>query len=185
MKTVVATYLTWFKDRLLQGPPYPPVNLMLVGNEENGETEAMGTPHLLRLLAEENLVDGQPYAPALFIAGERTGERGDELWGEICTQNRGVMRFDLVGHGAARPFGPGGRQRPGRAPARCSPGAGRSVQAPPDARAARTAGSRRRVSPSSRSASRASTTSRQPRASWASKSGPSRRMTSPACAATC
>ena len=37
--------------------------------------------------------------PQLLIAGERTGEKGDELWGEICTQNRGVMRFDLIVHG--------------------------------------------------------------------------------------
>jgi succinyl-diaminopimelate desuccinylase len=113
MKTVVATYLTWFKDVFRQGPPYPPVNLLLVGNEENGETEPMGTPHVLRLLEADDLDDqGQPYRPQFFVAGERTGERGDELWGEICTQNRGVMRFDIVGRGerghsgvaAARPL---------------------------------------------------------------------------------
>jgi acetylornithine deacetylase/succinyl-diaminopimelate desuccinylase-like protein len=34
--------------------------------------------------------------PALFIAGERTGEKGNELFGEICVENRGVMRFDVV-----------------------------------------------------------------------------------------
>ncbi len=50
MKTVVATYLVWMKKTLRDGPPYPPINLLLVGNEENGEVEAMGTPHLLRLL---------------------------------------------------------------------------------------------------------------------------------------
>jgi succinyl-diaminopimelate desuccinylase len=101
MKTVVATYMVWMKDLLRHGPPYPPVNLLLVGNEENGEIEPMGTPHVLRLLADE--MTGQdgvsPYAPQLLIAGERTGERGDELWGEICTQNRGVMRFDIIAHG--------------------------------------------------------------------------------------
>ena len=106
-----------------QGPPYPPVNLLLVGNEENGETEPMGTPHVLRAAAEddERLDDGQPYQPALLIAGERTGERGDELWGEICTQNRGVMRFDVVGARRARPFRRTGGEpsaRPDRAPAR-------------------------------------------------------------------
>ena len=33
------------------------------------------------------------------MAGERTGEKGTELWGEVCTQNRGVLRFELVAHG--------------------------------------------------------------------------------------
>lgn len=104
MKTVVATYLVWMKDALHAGPPYPPVNCLLIGNEENGESEPMGTPHVLRLLAEESW-SGQPgeterpYAPELFIAGERTGEKGDELWGEICTENRGVMRFDVCVRG--------------------------------------------------------------------------------------
>ena len=94
MKTVVSTYLVWMKDRLKKGAPYPPVNLLLVGNEENGELEAMGTPHVLQLLKEES-----GYEPAFFAAGERTGEKGTELWGEVCTQNRGVLRFELVAHG--------------------------------------------------------------------------------------
>ena len=91
MKTVVATNLVWLKDMLRAGAPYPPVNLLLVGNEENGEAEPMGTPHVLNLLKEES-----GYVPRLLIAGERTGEKGNELWGEICIKNRGVMRFDLV-----------------------------------------------------------------------------------------
>lgn len=94
MKTVVATYLVWMKDAMRQGPPYPPVNLLLVGNEENGETEAMGTPHVLRILQVDD-----NYQPELVIAGERTGERGDELYGEVCIQNRGVMRFDVIARG--------------------------------------------------------------------------------------
>jgi len=108
MKTVVATYLVWMKDALRQGGDYPPLNLLLVGNEENGEIEAMGTPHALRLLARESSMTSQSdesgvfrqsYAPALLIAGERTGEKGDELWGEVCTQNRGIMRFEIIVHG--------------------------------------------------------------------------------------
>jgi succinyl-diaminopimelate desuccinylase len=95
MKTVVATYLVWLKDRLLQGEPYPAVNLLLVGNEENGEYEPMGTPHVFDQIAQEGYT-----LPLLFIAGERTGERGDELLGEICTSNRGIMRFDVVARGA-------------------------------------------------------------------------------------
>ncbi len=91
MKTVVATYLVWMKDTLKAGAPYPNVALLLVGNEENGEAEAWGTPHVLK---ELNLT------PSLFIAGERTGEKGNELFGEICVENRGVMRFDVIARGA-------------------------------------------------------------------------------------
>ncbi|MEJ5222827.1 MAG: M20/M25/M40 family metallo-hydrolase [Anaerolineales bacterium] len=91
MKTVVATYLVWMKDALRVGKPYPNIALLLVGNEENGEAEAWGTPHVLK---ELNLT------PALFIAGERTGEKGNELLGEICVENRGVMRFDIIARGA-------------------------------------------------------------------------------------
>jgi acetylornithine deacetylase/succinyl-diaminopimelate desuccinylase-like protein len=94
MKTVVSTYLVWMKDTLKKGAPYPPVNLLLVGNEENGELEPMGTPHVLKQLKEE-----WNYEPSFFVAGERTGEKGTELWGEVCTQNRGVLRFELVAHG--------------------------------------------------------------------------------------
>lgn len=93
MKTVVATYMVWMKDQLHKGGKFPPINLLLVGNEENGEQEPMGSPHVLSILNNES------YAPSLFIAGERTGEKGDELWGEICTENRGVMRFEIIAKG--------------------------------------------------------------------------------------
>ncbi len=95
MKTVVATYLVWMKDTLRAGGRLPGINLMLVGNEENGESEAFGTPHVLADLSRR--LDG--YAPSLFIAGERTGEQGTELMGEICTENRGVMRFEILARG--------------------------------------------------------------------------------------
>jgi len=91
MKTVVATYMVWMKDMMKAGAPYPNIALMLVGNEENGEAEAWGTPYVLKDL---------DLTPALFIAGERTGEKGVELFGEICVENRGVMRFDVVARGA-------------------------------------------------------------------------------------
>ncbi|MCP4140550.1 MAG: M20/M25/M40 family metallo-hydrolase [Chloroflexi bacterium] len=94
MKTVVATYMVWMKDTLKKGAPYPPINLMLIGNEENGEGEPMGTPHVLALLKEET-----GYEPKIFIAGERTEEKGNALWGEICTENRGAMRFDIIAKG--------------------------------------------------------------------------------------
>jgi succinyl-diaminopimelate desuccinylase len=96
MKTVVATYMVWMKDALQAGPPYPHLNLLLIGNEENGESEPMGTPHVLAQLAEAH----NGYAPQLVIAGERTGEKGDELMGEVCVENRGVMRFEVVARGA-------------------------------------------------------------------------------------
>jgi succinyl-diaminopimelate desuccinylase len=109
MKTVVATYLVWMKDMMkskgvpsginnetsstMAGHPYtfPNISLLLVGNEENGEAEAWGTPHVLKHLG---------ITPSLFIAGERTGEKGNELFGEICVENRGVMRFDVIARGA-------------------------------------------------------------------------------------
>ncbi|MCB0103348.1 MAG: M20/M25/M40 family metallo-hydrolase [Anaerolineales bacterium] len=93
MKTVVATYLVWMKDimRVANKDKYPNISLLLVGNEENGEAEAWGTPHVIKELGLN---------PALFIAGERTGEKGNELFGEICIENRGVMRFDVIAHGA-------------------------------------------------------------------------------------
>ena len=91
MKTVVATYMVWMKDRLIKGPPYPSINLLLVGNEENGEAEPSGTPHVL-----EHLKDNHNYSPEIFIAGERTGEKGNEIWTEICIKNRGIVRFDVI-----------------------------------------------------------------------------------------
>lgn len=94
MKTVVATYLVWMHDKMKAGAPYPPISLLLIGNEENGETEPIGTSHALRLLAQKGI---QP--PQFFIAGERTEERGDSLWGEVCTENRGILRATLTLHG--------------------------------------------------------------------------------------
>jgi succinyl-diaminopimelate desuccinylase len=93
MKTVVATNLVWMKDQLKLGDPYPLINLLLVGNEENGEEEPMGTPHVFEKLEAEGDL------PFIFIAGERTGESGNDLWGEICIENRGVMRFDIIARG--------------------------------------------------------------------------------------
>jgi succinyl-diaminopimelate desuccinylase len=92
MKTVVATYLVWMKDICRGGAVLRPnIALLLVGNEENGEAEAWGTPFVLKELG---------ITPSLFIAGERTGEKGNEFFGEICVENRGVMRFDVIARGA-------------------------------------------------------------------------------------
>jgi len=94
MKTVVASNVVWMVRRAAAGPPYPPVNLMLVGNEENGEGQPHGTPHLLRELERE-----RGWRPELMLVGERTGERGDELFGQVCTANRGVVRVRFVARG--------------------------------------------------------------------------------------
>ncbi len=59
---------------------------------------SMGTPHVLRWLNDTAEQD-KTLLPKLLISGERTGEKGNELWGEICTQNRGVMRFDVIARG--------------------------------------------------------------------------------------
>lgn len=103
MKTVVATYMAWMKDALKAGNSYPNIALLLVGNEENGESEAWGTPHVLNAFVNEPCQGFRTFArftpPALFIAGERTGEKGNELFGEICIENRGVMRFDVIARG--------------------------------------------------------------------------------------
>ena len=100
MKTVVATYLVWMKDTLKSGKPFPNISLLLVGNEENGEAEAWGTPYVLKALeTSEVFKDLGGLKPALFIAGERTGEKGNELFGEICVENRGIMRFDVIARG--------------------------------------------------------------------------------------
>ena len=52
MKTVVATYLVWMKDTMKSGKPFPNIALLLVGNEENGEAEVWGTPHVLKALGD-------------------------------------------------------------------------------------------------------------------------------------
>ncbi|MEW6568071.1 MAG: M20/M25/M40 family metallo-hydrolase [Chloroflexota bacterium] len=94
MKTVVATYLTWMKDVTRRGSPYPAVGLLLVGNEEIGEVEPSGSPHVLHEMEQE-----AGALPGLLIAGERTGERGDERFGSICPENRGILRVELHARG--------------------------------------------------------------------------------------
>jgi succinyl-diaminopimelate desuccinylase len=94
MKTVVASYLVWMRQRLRAGPPYPPFNLLVVGNEENGEGEPWGTPHVLAELERET-----GWQPGLMVVGERTGENGNERIGAVCTSNKGVVRLRVVARG--------------------------------------------------------------------------------------
>ncbi|HMK09482.1 MAG TPA: M20/M25/M40 family metallo-hydrolase, partial [Anaerolineales bacterium] len=94
MKTVVASYVVWMRDARRRGIA-PPIGLLLVGNEEIGENEPDGTPHVLAALRS-----GDGYAPRLLIAGERTGEKGDELFGQVCLHNRGLLRLEITLSGA-------------------------------------------------------------------------------------
>lgn len=94
MKTVVASDMVWMVRRAAAGPPYPPINLLLVGNEENGEGDPFGTPHVLADLEHR---DG--WSPELMVVGERTGERGSELFGEVCTESRGIFRMRIAARG--------------------------------------------------------------------------------------
>jgi acetylornithine deacetylase/succinyl-diaminopimelate desuccinylase-like protein len=106
MKTVVASYIVWMREKAAAGPPYPPFNLLLVGNEENGEGDPFGTPHVLKTLEKES-----GWRPALMIVGERTGEEGEELFGAICTESRGILRMEITARGACGHTGTGGGPR--------------------------------------------------------------------------
>jgi succinyl-diaminopimelate desuccinylase len=94
MKTVLASYLVWMRERIRAGPPFPPVNLLVVGNEENGEGQPWGTPHVLGELERTT-----GWQPGLMVVGERTGEEGHERIGAVCTSSRGVVRLKVVARG--------------------------------------------------------------------------------------
>ena len=93
MKTVVASYMVWMRDLHRRGQA-PPVNLLLVGNEENGEADPWGTPHVLADLRRR-----EGWEPAFMIVGERTGEEGQELVGKVCTASRGIARLKVTARG--------------------------------------------------------------------------------------
>ncbi len=106
MKTVVASYIVWMCEIAASGPPFPPFNLLLVGNEENGEGDPFGTPHVLETLEKES-----GWSPELMVVGERTGEKGDELVGAVCTESRGVLRMEITARGARGHTGTGAGPR--------------------------------------------------------------------------
>jgi succinyl-diaminopimelate desuccinylase len=106
MKTVVASYIVWMREVSAAGPPYPPFNLLLVGNEENGEGEPFGTPHVLKAMHMES-----GWLPELLVVGERTGEAGGELYGSVCTESRGILRMEITARGACGHTGTGGGPR--------------------------------------------------------------------------
>ncbi len=94
MKTVVASDMLWMVERAAAGPPFPLINMLLVGNEENGEGDPFGTPHVLADLEHR---DG--WSPELMLVGERTGEQGTELHGQVCTESRGIFRMRITARG--------------------------------------------------------------------------------------
>lgn len=106
MKTVVASYIVWIRQIAASGRSHPPFNLLLVGNEENGEGDPVGTPHVLEALERES-----GWQPGLMVVGERTGEEGEELFGSICTESRGVLRMEITARGACGHTGTGGGPR--------------------------------------------------------------------------
>ncbi len=93
MKTVVATLAVWMAHRRAQGPPYPSFGALLIGNEEEGETFPVGTPHALEWLRARGP------EPAFYIAGERTEETGTQPYGAICTHSRGASRLYFEAQG--------------------------------------------------------------------------------------
>ncbi len=105
MKTVVASYMVWMAERIRLGQA-PPVNLLLVGNEENGEAEPWGTPHVL-----DDLRRREGWEPGLMVVGERTGEEGEELVGKICPESRGIVRCRVVARGRRGHTGVAGASR--------------------------------------------------------------------------
>jgi acetylornithine deacetylase/succinyl-diaminopimelate desuccinylase-like protein len=90
MLTVTATYLVFLRKLSETTSLNPPrIGLLLVGNEEPGEFDKWGTPHVLAALKKK-----ANYKPQIMIAGERTGE-GEKKWGQVEVKNRGVIRIKL------------------------------------------------------------------------------------------
>ncbi len=53
MKTVVASYMVWMKDLMKASGVLPAINLLLVGNEENGEMEPLAL-HMSSMYSSES-----------------------------------------------------------------------------------------------------------------------------------
>ncbi len=92
MLTTVATILVLLKD-LKKMNKNVKFGILLVGNEEPGETVQCGTPHIL-----EELAEAFNYKPEFAIIGERTGE-GPMKVGKIELKNRGLIRIHLTAKG--------------------------------------------------------------------------------------
>lgn len=97
MLTVVATYIVFMRDiarKVASGElGAPKMGLLLVGNEETGETDPWGTPHVLRALKARF-----GFEPGTLVAGERTGE-GTVTMGKVEVRNKGLIRYHLEARG--------------------------------------------------------------------------------------
>ncbi len=134
----------------------------------------MGTPHVL-----EEMQERSGFAPGLLIAGERTGEKGDELAGEVCVENRGLIRLEVSVRGERGHTGMG--SAPGDMTTRLFMARDeieKMLGAMLTLRRASRPGGPRSGSRSSKSARRGSSTSRPGWASWGSRSGPCPRTAS-------
>ncbi|MCX7994300.1 MAG: M20/M25/M40 family metallo-hydrolase [candidate division WOR-3 bacterium] len=93
MLCTVATFMVLLKDLKSENKKFE-CGLILVGNEEPGETEKWGTPYILD---ELNKTFG--YQPEFVIVGERTGE-GSEKFGKLEYKNRGLIRLKIDASGS-------------------------------------------------------------------------------------
>ncbi|MEO0123173.1 MAG: M20/M25/M40 family metallo-hydrolase [candidate division WOR-3 bacterium] len=94
MLCTVATIMVLFKDLKLAKEDLE-CGLLLVGNEEPGETEKWGTHYILEELKNRN-----DYYPDFVIVGERTGE-GGQKFGKLEYKNRGLVRIKMEASGSA------------------------------------------------------------------------------------
>lgn len=94
MLCTVATIMVLFKDLKFEKSDFN-CGLLLVGNEEPGETEKWGTPFIFEELKKSN-----SYYPDFVIVGERTGEGGQKL-GKLEHKNRGLIRLKIEALGSA------------------------------------------------------------------------------------
>ncbi len=92
MLCTVATFMVLLKDLKYEMGKLN-CGLLLVGNEEPGETERWGTPHIL-----EELKKSTNYYPEFVIVGERTGE-GAMKSGKLEYKNRGLIRVKIESSG--------------------------------------------------------------------------------------
>ncbi len=96
MLTVVATMMVFMKELKKQkNSEFVPIGLLLVGNEESGEADYWGTPHILGKLKND-----YEYIPEIIIAGERTGE-GDTPYSFLEIKNRGLIRISCNAYAEA------------------------------------------------------------------------------------
>ncbi len=94
MTCTVATFMVLLKDLKIELTSAN-CGLLLVGNEEPGETEKWGTPYILQKLKKV-----YSYQPEFVIVGERTGD-GPVKIGKLEYKGRGLIRIIIRASGIA------------------------------------------------------------------------------------